>query len=250
MRGKRILVTAAVVALAVAATAWAVDEVWKSKPYAQWDAKDVEAVMRTSPWAKVNIQAAGSWKPPDTTPMTGGSPGVAGSSSDTSHINGARADQTGGAADAGGVPLTFSVFWWSSRTVREANFRSQVLKGTAKEAQAESALAQIPEDYQILVAGRDMSIFAARGEDAFKNAASLKLHKSKAKLTPVKVEFQKGPDGKIVDAIFSFEKKTASGEPTISSDEKDVDFNLQLGDAWLRTTFNPKQMVDGQGEDL
>jgi hypothetical protein len=67
---------------------------------------------------------------------------------------------------------------------------------------------------------------------------------------PVKVEFQKGPDGKIVDAIFSFEKKSASGEPAISGDEKDVDFYLQLGDAWLRTTFNPKLMVDLHGEDL
>jgi hypothetical protein len=234
----------------LAATAWAADDVWKSKPYAQWDEKDVEMVMRTSPWAKVNIQAAGSWKPQGMTPMTGGSTGVAGTSSDTSHLNGARADQTGGDANAGGTPPAFNVYWWSSRTVREANFRSQVLKGTAKEGQAESALQQVPEQYQILVVGRDMSIFAARGEDAFKDAATLKPHKSKAKLTAVKVEFQKSPDGKIVDAIFSFEKKNASGDPTISGDEKDVDFNLQLGDAWLRTTFNPKQMVDGQGEDL
>ena len=236
--------------LALAATAWAGDEVWKSKPYPQWDAKDVETVMRTSPWAKVNIQAAGSWKPADMTPITGGSPGVAGSSTDTSHVNGARPDQAGGDSNASGAPETFNVYWWSSRTVREANFRSQVLKGSAKEAQAESALTQIPEDYQILVAGRDMSIFAERGEDGFKNAATLRLHKSKTKLSAAKVEFQKGPDGKIVDAIFSFQKKNAAGAPTISDDEKDVEFNLQLGDAWLRTTFNTKQMVDGQGEDL
>jgi hypothetical protein len=247
MKRRLICVTAVLV---VAATVWAADEVWKSKPYQQWDAKDVETVMRTSPWARVNIQAAGAWKPAGSTPITGGSTGIAGASSDTSHVNGARADQTGGDENAGGAPPTFSVYWWSSRTVREANFRSQVLKGTAKEAQAEGALTQVPEDYQILVAGRDMSIFAARGEDAFKNAAELKLHKSKAKLTPVKVEFQKGPDGKIVDAIFSFEKKNAAGAPAISDDEKEVEFNLQLGDAWLRTTFNPKQMVDGQGEDL
>ena len=95
-----------------------------------------------------------------------------------------------------------------------------------------------------------MSIFSARGEDAFKSAASLKLHKSKGKLMPVKVEFQGLGLEKSWYAIFSFEKKSASGEPTISGDEKDVDFYLQLGDAWLRTTFNPKLMVDMHGEDL
>src|ERR1700761_1942280 len=178
MRGRTIGVTVGVAALAVAATVWAGDDVWKSKPYQQWDAKDVEMVMRTSPWAKVNIQPAGSWKPADSTPMTGGSTGIAGTSSDTSHVAGARPDQAGGDsnASANGAPPAFNVYWWSSRTVREANFRSQVLKGTAKEGQAESALQQVPEQYQILVVGRDMSIFAARGEDAFKDAATLKLH--------------------------------------------------------------------------
>ena len=65
----RVKVLGAALVLCLAASAWA-DDVWKSKPYEQWDAKDVETVMRHAPWAKVNIQAAGTWKPADSTPMT------------------------------------------------------------------------------------------------------------------------------------------------------------------------------------
>jgi hypothetical protein len=64
------------------------------------------------------------------------------------------------------------------------------------------------------------------------------------------VVFQKGPDGKVQGAIFNFAKKTATGEAVISPDEKEIDFNVRIGDSWLRTNFNPKQMSDSKGEDL
>ena len=69
-------------------------------------------------------------------------------------------------------------------------------------------------------------------------------------MTPSKVTLQKNKDGQVVDVIFNFDKKTASNEGTIPADEKEVEFDLHLGDAWLRTSFNPKQMVDAQGLDL
>jgi hypothetical protein len=50
--------------------------------------------------------------------------------------------------------------------------------------------------------------------------------------------------------VFSFPKKDAGGEPTIAPDEKEVDFDVQVADSWLRTSFIPKQMQDSQGEDL
>jgi hypothetical protein len=227
-------------------------DVWKSKPYSQWDQKDIMAVLQTSPWSKVNVTASGSWHPADTTPMTGGSVGYAGSANDTSHVNGAMANQAGGsekASGAGGVQA-YNVYWWSARTIREANLRSQVLKGTITQDVADNTLKQTPDDYQILVAGQNMSVFQQRGEDAFKTAAFLEVKKTKTKLNPTKVEFQKNADGKVVGVVFSFPKKNANGEPTISPDEKDVDFDVQVADSWLRTSFSPKQMQDSQGGDL
>jgi len=236
--------------LAMAAIVWAGD-VWKSKPYQQWDEKDVMTVLQTSPWAKVNVTPSGAWHPADTTPITGGSVGYAGGGNDTSHNNGAMPSQAGGSEkEASAGSSVYNIYWWSSRTIREASFRRQVLKGTTTQDAADNALKTAPDSYQILVAGQNMAIFKARGEDAFKNTAYIQLKKTKKKLSPSKVEFQATADGKVVVAIFSFPKKDASGEPSIDSDEKEIDFNLQVGDAWIRTLFIPKQMVDSQGEDL
>jgi hypothetical protein len=236
--------------LAMAAIVWAGD-VWKSKPYQQWDEKDVMTVLQTSPWAKVNVTPSGAWHPADTTPITGGSVGYAGGGNDTSHNNGAMPSQAGGSEkEASAGSSVYNIYWWSSRTIREASFRRQVLKGTTTQDAADNALKTAPDSYQILVAGQNMAIFKARGEDAFKNTAYIQLKKTKKKLSPSKVEFQATADGKVVGAIFNFPKKDASGEPSIDSDEKEIDFNLQVGDAWIRTLFIPKQMVDSQGEDL
>src|ERR1700730_3979341 len=124
--------------LAMAAIVGAGD-VWKSKPYQQWDEKDVMAVLQTSPWAKVNVSASGTWHPADTTPITGGSVGDAGGSNDNSHTNGAMADQAGGtekAANAGSS--VYNIYWWSSRTIREASLRRQVLKGSTTQDAADN----------------------------------------------------------------------------------------------------------------
>jgi hypothetical protein len=248
---RKLLAGASVVLLA-AAVVVAGGDVWKSKPYSQWDQKDIMAVLQTSPWAKVNVTSSGTWHPSDTTPMTGGSVGYAGSSNDTSHVNGAMASQSGGSeknASAGGVQA-YNIYWWSARTIREANLRSQVLKGTVTQDAADNALKQAPDDYQVLVAGQNMAVFQQRGEDAFKTGAFLEAKKTKKKIAPTKVEFQKNADGKVVGVVFSFPKKDAGGEPTIAPDEKEVDFDVQVADSWLRTSFIPKQMQDSQGEDL
>jgi hypothetical protein len=241
--------------LAIAGAAWAGNDVWKSKPYAQWDDKDIQTILQNSPWAKPGQQVQGAWHPDGTSPADTSNMGVAGTRTDTSNRSaGAGTNQPGGTqnqAAAQDAQSSYNVYWWSSRTIREANLRNQVLKGSATEDAVDNTLKQPPPDtYQILVAGKNMAIFQQRGEDAFKQAAILQTHKNKQKVNATKVEFQKGSDGSVVAAIFSFPKTGPGGEPLISPDEKQVDFDLQLGGSWLRTNFSPKQMQDSQGEDL
>ena len=46
------------VALLLAAIVWAGGDPWKSKPYQQWDAKDVRKGLDASPWARsVQVEA-------------------------------------------------------------------------------------------------------------------------------------------------------------------------------------------------
>ncbi len=49
---------------------------------------------------------------------------------------------------------------------------------------------------------------------------------------------------------FYFPKKDKAGNPTIVPDEKEMDFFLKVGDAKLITYFEPKKMMDSQGQDL
>ena len=129
--------------------------------------------------------------------------------------------------------------------------RRAVLKGSMTEADAEKTVANVPDDYMILVQGTNMQIFQHRGEDAFAKSAYLQLKKNKQKLSPTKVSFLKGSDGQsVTGAVFYFAKKDASGEPAIAPDEKEIDFYLQVGDSKLLTYFDPRKMVDAKGEDL
>lgn len=231
--------------LVVATLAWA-NDVWKSKPMSQWSEKDVADILQNSPWAKANISAQGAWRPDEMTQVSGGSGAKVSA--------GATPDAMGGAekeAAAAAALQSYSVFWWSSRTIRAAAMRRAVLKGNLKEEDAEKTLANNPKDYEVLVQSLDMAIFRIRGEDAFSKAAWLQLKKSKDKVFPTKVGFLKAADRTTVNGVvFYFAKMRSSGEPTIGPDEKEIDFYLKIGDAKILTAFDPRKMVDSQGEDL
>jgi hypothetical protein len=241
--------------LVLAAMVWAGGDPWKTKPFAQWTDKDIQDILLNSPWARANVQPqGGSWHPDGVTQVSG-SIGVAGSSSDKSNTSaGAMPDQQGGAeknAAAAAAQATYSIFWWSSRTIRAASMRRAVLKGTMTQADAEKAVANTPDEYMVLVQGTNMSLFQVRGEQAFQNAAFIQIKKTKDKVSPSKVAFIKGPDGTTVTgAVFYFPKKGSNGGPTISSDEKEIDFYLQVAGSKILINFDPKKMADNQGEDL
>jgi hypothetical protein len=242
------------VILAAVAIAWAGGDPWKTKPVDQWTDKDIQEILQTSPWAKASVQVQGAWRP-DGMSQASNNGGIAGSSSDTSHTSAGATPNTPGGSEkedqAAAGQASYSVFWWSSRTIRAASMRRAVLKGTMTEADAEKTLANTPDDYMVLVQGTNMQIFQHRGEGAFDKAAFLQVKKTKQKVYPNKVSFLKGSDGTTVTgAVFYFPKKEANGEPTIAPDEKEIDFYLQIGDAKLLTYFDPRKMVDSKGEDL
>jgi hypothetical protein len=245
---------AIVVILAAAAIAWAGGEPWKTKPFDQWTDKDVQEILQNSPWAKPGIQPQGPWDPDGVLPSStaGATPG---GSPDGARAGGAATPSTPEAiqkADAAAtVHASYSVFWWSSRTLREALMRRAVLKGSTTEAEAEKTLANTPDQYVLLVQGTNMQIFQHQGEQAFEKNAYLQMKKTKQKVYPAKVAFFKASDGTTVTgAVFYFAKKDANGEPTIAPDEKLVDFYVQMGDLKLLTNFDTRKMVDSKGEDL
>lgn len=247
MRGRELSL---MVVFAVAVAAWAGEDPWK-RPFAGWTDKDVAVIQQISPWARTT-QSKGAYRPDGVTPAFGSS-GIPGSSSDTSKVSaGVAPGQPGGLEkSAAAGPVKYSVWWASSRTIRAASLRDSVLKGKMTQKNAEIVLAQPVDEYEILVRGTNMYVFQQRGEKAFESAAWVQLKKSKQKLTPTRVLFRKGPDGaSVIAAVFFFPKKGTGGEPTIGLDESEIDFYLLIADQKLITYFEPKKMVDNQGEDL
>jgi len=222
---------------------------WKSKPFGQWDEKDVRKILSDSPWARP-VQVHAPWKMDDSTASLGQS----------ANANQDRPMGTlGGGAKAGPVvdptqqiPLAaFIVRWFSARTMREAALRGTVLAGQMKQEDAEQKAAQAPGAYQVLVAGPDMAPFAGADEKALKDGAFLLTKKTKQRILASMVELQKAPDGKkVLAAVYSFPMKTAGGESSIAADERAVDFTCLVGGAKIQTTFDLSKMEDTQGRDL
>jgi hypothetical protein len=261
LMSKAIIVGVAI--LSVAVGAWAGDP-WKSKPYQQWDEKEVQRIMFDSPWAQVVTVDAnwrGSGQPqepvaPSQAPQgqSGGygGGGMAGRSSGGGMGgNQSQPGENEGMQAIQGPQARFLVRWVSARVIREATVRDAVLSGKMQEADAQKALAEPVTEYQVLVAGPDMGPFTGVDEKTLAADAYLKAKKSKEKIAASRVEIQHDSSSqKVVAVLFAFPKKGANGEATIGTGEKGVEFECHVQKLSLKASFDPQKMVDQQGTDL
>src|SRR5713101_6745512 len=219
------LVILFIVVLASAAYA---DDVWKGKPYQQWDAKDVQRILNESPWVRV-VHVTASWRKPgdSTLPVdpggtapgnygtqgssgSGGSGATAGATSSSSaygmpggggptNANSGSLAQNQSIMNSSKPPeTTFAIRWFSSLAVRQALARMQVLGGAMTEADAAKALADEQAEYAITVAGPDMAPFLQVEEKDLAAKAYLQP-KSGQKTVATQVSIQRIPGGKPED---------------------------------------------------
>jgi hypothetical protein len=255
--------------LATATLLWSSSDPWKSKPYQQWDQKDIQKILQDSPWAKI-VRVDVGWESPgassapvpgapgtnggDQGPVVARSGGMGGASAPAPSESGGGMRPGGmqsGGMEGGVRQAVFVVRWVSSRTLREALLRGAVLNGQMKQEDAEKDLAQVSNVYQVVVAGPQMTPFETTTEEDVKKGAFLTTKQNKQKIEASKVEFQRSPDGSAVRAvIISFPKTTATGEPTIGLDEKGAELSVTAGRSFIRTNFDLSKMDDAQGRDL
>jgi hypothetical protein len=254
--------TALFICLIAAVLAWGGGDPWKAKPYQQWDANDIKKIFNDSPWCKI-VQIDVSWKPTNLavadassvggarTPGTGSNqpgsqPGAAPSQAS------APANQPGpGEAPPQPVEASFIVRWISSRTIREAGYRNSVIEGKIKEAEAEKELALPVDAYKVYLGGPDMTPFQSMDDQALQGAAVLIEKKTKQHIRATKAELVHSEDGKTLQGIvFSFPKQVENGEPSISPNEKAVEFTCVAGKAKIQTTFDLSKMEDSKGRDI
>jgi hypothetical protein len=247
---KAIFCTAAI--LAAASLLWAANDPWKSKPYQQWDDKDIRRIFNDSPWAKV-VQIAVSSSSPD----LGGMPSSSNGSSMPQNRSMGSGQYSQPSPDvqpqqsSQATSTAYVVRWVSSRTIREAAVQTAVLKGQLKPEDAAKDLAQPADTYQVLIAGPNMKPFLAVDENSLKNSTFLELKRTKEKLTPSSVKIERAADGATIESVvFSFPKKSANGEATIPPNEKSAEFSTSAGGTRINASFDFSKMEDAQGLDL
>jgi len=247
---RKIMYSAATI-LVAASLIWAANDPWKSKPYDQWDDKDIQRIFNDSPWSKIvqiaNSSPSDSGMPAEPSSAPSGQPsrGMGGS--------GGQSPQSSGGYQTPQAPSSatpFVVRWVSSRTIREAAIRNAVLRGQLKPEDAAKDLAQPIDMYQVLVAGPNMKAFQSADENAIKKSALLELKRTKEKLAPSDVKIEHKADGSIESIVFLFPKKAPNGESAIPTTEKGAEFSTSLSGAKINASFDFSKMEDSQGRDL
>jgi hypothetical protein len=238
--------------LVLATLAWASDP-WKEKPYQQWDQKDVAKVLNDSPWSRV-ITVSANW---ESNGMLSEGTNVPNGQQRTGLGGEGQSSMGGGSTRPGRQPgmqmqreAQFTARWLSSRTIRKALARMEVLKGKMRQPDAERYVAQEPTEYEVVIFGPDMKPFSGMEEAALKKEISLEAKKTKNKVMADSVKLQQSADGKRLVAVTIKFPKSVEGKPVIAAGEKEIEVACHLKDTTLKFHFDPRKMEDKQGSDL
>jgi hypothetical protein len=218
-------------------------EPWRQKSYKEWNEHDVRKILNESPWAK-RIELGSGQTKRDAMELEG---------SDISEGDAGEESVEGG--DRGEVNdrgrITFVVRWVSSRTIRQAWVRGEVLQKRISESDIDKFLPPPSDDCQLLIVGRDMSLFKKLDEATLRARSFLFLTRSKQRISPIAAHIVRLPDGKGIKAIlFHFWKKSVVSSATQSIDDNDLRFVSPAGGTEIKTSFDLQKMVDNEGIDL
>jgi len=243
------------IAFTFATLAWASDPPWKGKPYDQWTDKDVEKIFTDSPWSRIGTVTR-TWAPLKSKDAPEGSGGQAGGAPPNTPMSPGRPGGGRGPMEsgAGGAPtgdeLRFNVYWASSRIMRAASARRSALHGDKKDVDVAKYASEPQEEYQIVVQSEDMAPFVRHDEGFYQANSFLDVKKTKQKVSPSHIRYERDEKGLVTAAVFFFPKKTAAGEPTVASEEKNIEFNCKIEGSRLRVNFDPQKMIDNLGPAL
>src|ERR1700730_3493240 len=219
-------------------------EPWRQKSYKVWNRNDVRAILNESPWAKrIEVQGAPTKHAGMESPEEGGtSEGTAG---DDSGEGGGRGEENEGGR------ITFVIRLADSRTIDQAWVRGEELQNRVPETDTYNFQPPTSDDSQLLIVGRDMSLFEKLDEATLGLKSFLVRAKSKQIISPDAVEIVRLPDGKRIKGIlFHFPKKLVVSQSTPSIGDNDLKFVSHAGTTEIKASFELQQMVDGEGIDL
>lgn len=228
-------------AIVLLASLAAADDPWKDAAYEKWNDKDVQKVLKSSPWGHEIVT--------NTTQMSKDNKAA----SKNSTVN--QYDQPDQLASE-----WVQVVWWSSKTARRAVLRKAMLKGAKVPEEQAKKFTETPlEDHVIVVWGDPKTLAAlARLEPAdlqkvaYLDSPRLKMHIEPTYAGPVK-EGNAPPD----KIQFQFPRKL-NGEDTVTDQDSRLVFMWRLvrnakdkieNAQMFEVVFNPNKMISGGAAD-
>jgi hypothetical protein len=238
MKGK---VWCGMMAIALMASLAVADDPWKDAAYDKWNDKDVQKVLKSSPWGRELVTG------------TTARPAENKKASANSSVNKYDRPEE--------LPSEWvQVVWWSSKTVRRAVLRKLVLKGIQVPPDSAKEFTETPLDDHVIVVWGDPKTLAAlaRLEPAeLKKVAYLDSPRLKTRIEPIDaspVQDGNAPADKI---RFNFPRKL-NGEDIVTDQDTRLVFKWRLvrnpkakiDDApMFEVVFSPNKMVSGGSAD-
>jgi hypothetical protein len=255
---------------------WAAD-FW-TKPYTEWNEKDIQKLMFDSPWSKKVAVAmptgggaakgapaagagGGGGGRGASGPQGGGAvdPGTSGGGGGIAETGGGGGGRGGGGGGrgggggggggdfggGGGTPeINLTVRWQTALPIAQALVKTQYGSEAATSPDAQKRLQPETKYYVIWIAGLTGNM-RPQGPDGTKEliAATTLSAKDKDAVMPIEVQFS--GQGRSIDAHFVF-PRTAN----LTADDKEVDFSTKFGKTVVKAKFKLKDMVVNGKLDL
>ncbi len=204
-------------------------EFWEEKPFGEWTEKEVDKMLKNSPWAKSIVLSTGA-----TSAGSGSSRGGGGG-------------EEGGPVGGGGVSgpermAPKAVITWYARPIREALARRMELQEVKDARERADKLLNRPDSpfYDLLITGWGPSGRESRTEalQKLKEEAYLQT-KQKEKLRVAEVL----PPANASDPLVLRFARAADGVPVLDLADKEVTLVIKMRNNTLRVVFKFAEMV-------
>lgn len=242
---------AAIGVLFFAVFMWAAD-FWQSKPFTEWNEKDVQRILQNSPWSKaLNVSLGAPPMPTGSNSRRNRNPGTMGeidgpavapaaTGMDEAGRNASSGRGGGSLEDLGAnsaPSVTVTIRWQSSLAIKQALIRFKYGNEATTSPEAKKALEGVDPNYIVLVSGIAKTLVRGDPETVKKSFMdqSALIVKGRDPIKPVDVITRAD---KMIDAYFAFPKN-----PPITADDKDVEFLTKLNGVAVRQRFHLKDMM-------
>jgi len=198
---------------------------WESKPYAEWNEKEIDRLLKDSPWTKSVLLNTG----PEGLSAAGGRSGGGGDP---------EMGSSGGSLPKAATRL---VVTWYARPIREAMARRLMLTDpAASRERIEKLLQPKAQSLVLLVTGwtlgrqpdRDAAIAGFQKETAL-------VKKNKEKILLAETVFPQRRD----DPLYLRFSREADGKPVLTLEDQEVTLVIRVGEETYRIKFKLADML-------